>query len=542
MAILKSGMISKNKQAVFLLAVIFLPVLIRAIYIRRADMPTGDEINTYIWYAQLLVGTGRIPPLHDHPMVAICYAPVIMLLRFWGICLGGVWASYIFFTLLGALGALGVYQGLKHIAGSWTSMITAVLYGCNPSIFFLSPRGDIGLFLALVPWYTLLCVRGVVDRKRLYALIGGSLGGVLWLSRSDGMSLIIGLLLTLFLLFARSWRNIAWIIPGVLLVMGSYQAAYRYQSGAWSPPPSQRAWDAFYQAEGLHDGLGGSWQDFSERGKTRFGMPDRYHGSFARMIWENRRAIYDRALRNLSLFGLYHKEALGISVWLVIPIIPGIVFWALRQKVFVAWLLPVFLTSGPILLFYLQKSYFIMLSSFWCIAVVLGTRGWYDLMKKLLSNKRSISCSFVSVCFSRAGLFSFLILLMFLAWRSHAGVPESRGPLAWRRIAPVLCELERRVRPDRLPYVTPKFGGSHAIEIYIDSPSADGGYGLLHPEPGQDVIIERLRSRNVRYLVALRERPNSWHFNCDDLETVFVNRYRNAALKRFDWNAVPGEN
>lgn len=528
-----------SRQSIFVLWVCFTAVLIRGILVYHADMPTGDEVNTYIWHAQTLVRSGSIPPLYEHPLVAICYAPIIGMLRLLNFCLAGVRASFFCFMALGVIGALGAYWGLSYHLGFRFGLIGALLYGCNPAIALYPPRGDVSLFSAIVPWCIYLCERGVKERKWFLSLSGGCLGSLLWLSRSDGMSFFLALLLVVGLLYWKSWRNILWIILGATVIMGGYQTIYRLQSGHWSEPPSQRAWDAFYQAEGLHDQRGGSWQDFTRRGKERFGSSQQYDESFVRMLWVNRGAVVDRVRANIPLIIDYHSVSYGFPFWITIIVAGGVVTSRAFVKVAFIWIVPFLLASFPVFMFYMQRSYFVMFSGGGCIAFVLGLRAWNQKTIDYLNSQNLGSGN--RKLYAIAEVLLPLLLFSFIICRILLAIPDEDSRLARKRLMPVLCALEKRVRPTGLPYISPKIGGSHAVEIYTDSPARGGSYGLLKPEPDKEITINKLRSRNIRYLLSLQERPNSWFFSCDQLSVVFVNKYGNVMLKRFDWRGDQGE-
>jgi hypothetical protein len=54
-----------------LLLVLLVAGVMRWWAVARSDLPTGDELNVYIADAQAFARSGRIPPLSQHPAVAL---------------------------------------------------------------------------------------------------------------------------------------------------------------------------------------------------------------------------------------------------------------------------------------------------------------------------------------------------------------------------------------------------------------------------------------------------------------------------------------
>lgn len=524
--------ISSIWQAVIICSIV---AAFRLFVLTKAEMPSGDEVNTYIRNAQELVASGKLPEFYEHPMVSLCYAAAIAVFRMAGFCLAGVLSCYSWFAVLGVAGALGLWLFLRQYLSEYLSAVCAVLYGCNPAVMIYPSRGDVNLFLALVPWAVFFCDSGLRRSAWRFIAAGGCLLGVLWLSRSDGVAFICLFLSTLAIFYIRKWRQLLVVLACLLTVAALYAAAFRIKSGTWGEGSGARAWAAFYQAEGLHDRGGGSWQDYTRRGMDKFGPPDAHSRCFAKMLWHSRRDVVKRVLANASMVYAHWSTAYGIGAWFAIAASVGIAFNVRGRSVALRFVVPVALASGPVFLFYFQRPYFVMFSGAILTGVLVGLAGWLELFSQSRWNKH------IRLHYFTHKVLPACACLVFITWRMYDYLPACISLSSFRRLYPVLCELERKVREEPVSYITPPFAGSMAVEIYIDKASAEGGYELLDESRKHEEILSLLKQGNVGYILAFKERPASWRFDDVRLSVVKESSTRDLVLKKLDWAEYSAE-
>ena len=487
--------------------------MVRLICVLNSDLPTGDEINCYISNAQRFAAHGRIPSLSDHPGVSMLYGMLMLFLDSSRTVLPGVTAANIVTVLSGMIAAGFVYAALLHFADRQTAFLASLLLSVFPGCYF-AIRGDLSLYFLFLSALLYSLSRLSINPSWRTAMITGIMAGCLYLCRSDGLYVSILTFVMAFLVLKDVRRFIPLMAAAFVLPLGLFFAARCSVMGIWGAGTGSRAFDAFYQAEGLHDGKGGSWQDYSRRGHNRFGPPKQYGNSLARLIISNSGAVSHRVMNNLTLVKQYIRDATGVWSSLVLAAVACVFFDRRLLRMFVLVSLPCILTSCIYLAFYFQRSYFVMLSFGLVTACAAG------LSAVVLFAARKLKLdqyAFNSV------VFMGIVLASFLGFRTYHSFPGSCRETTSDRFGDSLVFIRNNCVSKGGKFFAFDHAGSRSMYVY-----AGGGdtavmqHHITGVEP--DAALKRLNAAGVSHILAAKENKELWELS-GRLRIVFAGKH-----------------
>lgn len=502
------------KDNVILILILSFVFVLRTVCVIHSALPSGDEINTYIGNAQSFVQTNKLPPLYDHPGVSIIYSLIIRMIDMFAVTISGVIASGVVFICSGLISVYFVYRIFEKIYNSRHGLIACAILAVFPGFLFAPIRGDLSLYLALITIFQYLLVTLSVKPSFRTALMAGIVGGVFYLCRSDGEIVSILSILLFLVYFPKQWKIWMTILASFILIICIYQTVYRIQNSAWSSGSSARAIEAFYQAEGLHDGKGGSWQDYSARGLDKFGTADKYDNNMLKLVWANRQSVYERAITNARLLAAYYKKSFITPWWLLIIISLGIFLSKTSIKNSLLLIVPPLMASFLYFAFYFQKTYFALISYPTALFIIGSLLAITDYFKDKGRDKVSV-----------------LIIVFMTCWLSVMSIvllPE-RSRTNRHRYWKALVRLKTVSTCDGAGVFSCDFEGSKAIYLYIDYKLPVVSEGEL-ADLDYAGIRTKLMNAGIRYVFAFKERKTIWNLPPEYAEIYFHNSKDNVRI------------
>ena len=495
-----------------LVAVLIVAATVRTVAVWTRDLPTGDEINCYIAQAQAFADHGRIAALSDHPGVSLFYGAAIAAIRCIHLTLDGVVAANVFVWVGGVLTAAFVYLALKALHGKGSAFLAAILVAVFPGCYFVL-RGDLCLYGLFLSAMLLVLSRLIRQPSWRRALITGLLGASLYLCRSDGLLVVALTLGVTVLVFPTLWRHIALALTAFAMVMACFlfvRYLIMHDVGAGT---STRAFDAFYQAEGLQDGLGGSWQDYTERGLKRFGPPEKYGGSMLRLVLANPGAIGKRIRGNAALVDGYIRKSLGVpSFWLGVCCL-GCFFCRKARKAVTVAALPCLLVCSVYFIYYFQESYFVMLSFGLAIASAIGVASFLEFaVIRVAWRRRALVVTVV------AGM----ALACSLGQRTCAPMVRAFGKTMSARCWEALVFLKRSAVNQEATFFAYPYAGSRCMYIYAGGGEPDVTDGDIRGKSAGDIMAV-MKAHRVAFVLARKEQDDLWGLSAC-AETAYANR------------------
>lgn len=504
-----------------LITVAVIAGLFRLVCVLNSDLPTGDEINCYIFNAQQFAWHGRIPSLSDHPGVSILYGSLILLVDAAPSVLPGVLAASMVFILSGMIAVSLVYLALLHFAERQTAFLASLLLSVFPGCFF-TIRGDLSLYFLFLSVLLFSLSRLSARPSWRMAVVTGFAAGCLYLCRSDGIYVSLLTFVISFLLLKEVRRYIPLTVMTFCLALGLFLVVRHGVMGNWGAGTGTRAFDAFYQAEGIHDGKGGSWQDYTRRGLDRFGPPQQYGNSLIRLIICNGSVVGRRVLTNLALVNEYIRESTGIASLLALAVMAGVFLDRRILKVFALVAVPCIMTSCIYLAFYFQRPYFVMLS----FGVVTGCAAGLSAALLLVARK----LNFEKHVFGSM-LVLGIILASFLGYRTYHSFPGSCEETTSARFHDSLAFVRNHCVRKGGRFFAFDFNGSRSMYIY-----AGGGESTVLENRIRGVdsatALKRLAGGGVSYVLAAKENDELWALS-GILRVAFANKLDDVRVLAF---------
>ena len=495
-----------------LLLVVMLAGIFRLVGVLKSDLPTGDEINCYIYNAQQFAEHGRIPPLSDHPGVSMIYGVVITVTEAFCITLSGVVAANIVTVISGVLSVLFVYLALLHFSNRQTAFLASLILSVFPGCYF-AVRGDLSLYFLFLSafLFSLSCLSAKPSWRM--AMITGILGGCLYLCRSDGLYLVILTFILAFFVLKEIRLYIPLTAIAFCLLLGLFLVIRFGVMGNLGTGTGQRAFDAFYQAEGLLDHKGGSWQDYTERGLKRYGLSEKYGNSMARLVVENHYQVYERIKRNLLLVSKYIRDASGIDSGWIVLILACCMLNTRILKMAIISVLPCIFTSCIYLAFYFQRTYFVMFS----FGLVLGCTAGLSALVFFISNKFKFQAHAFTGCLIIGALVASL-----MGYETYRSFPGSKKTTTAKRYWDSLIFLKENCVNGGYKYFAYDHAGSRSMYIYTGGGEPEISQGEVE---GNEVeqVLGKLRLKGVRFVLAQKENHTLWGLS-DHSSVVFSNK------------------
>jgi len=287
--------------------------IVRLWAVSLSNLPVGDEINGYIFNAQRFARNLWVPSLENFPLVSITYGVIIIALNAFLNTLAGVLASWILTVLSGVVTVYFLFKSAKYLNGGHAATVIAISLMVFPGVFFVF-RGDLSLYFICLSALQFSLIRLLQRPSIIWGIVPGIIATIFYLSRSDGMFILILSLVV----FTIAKRGLLRFVPVVLVIFACGVVVFlliRYTTmGEFGKGPGTRALHAFYQAEGMHDGKGGSWHDYTARGIAKFGPPEKYRNSVMRLMLSHPGDVFQRAYNNLKVIKNYiggsHRSAI----------------------------------------------------------------------------------------------------------------------------------------------------------------------------------------------------------------------------------------
>jgi len=503
------------------LSIIALPlsaVLIRLWCVAQADLPSGDEINSYISNGQTMAGGFHLPSLDAFPLTAFVYGAIILSIDFFSTTLSGVVASRLLTLLAGALSVWFLYRGIKTIS----SRIMGIAAGITVAVFsgtLLVFRADISLYYILMPMLSFSLISYVERPTLLRAIWPGSLGALFYMSRSDGLIIFCISLSAFLILFPKIWKGLLIAALMFVVTISAFLGLKFFMDGNIGGITQDRAIMAFYQAEGLHDRKGGSWHDYSARGLKRFGPPKKYKNSMIILVLKNIDAVFARIKKNLSIILYYFVLTTSMSWWIGIFLVIVALF-SKYWKIVALFAAPCILTSCIYLVFYFQASYFTMLSYGLAIWMACGAMALADIILRPIPKiwaRRLLIQPVIPI-----------LLIVFLLWHTVQLFPDriTSADRYWNALV-FIKENCQPGQPDC--FFAKPYRGSRAMYIFVNRPNYSVEYGKVAQKPNGK-IIEMLQQGKVRYLLCGREDEKLWFPESPKKNIVFMNRWNDVKV------------
>lgn len=485
--------------------------LFRLTVVLTADLPAGDEINTYIHNAQQFAWHGKIPSLSEHPGVSIIYGLLIIVVEAVHSTLPGIVAANIVTVASGMLAALFVYLAIERFSDRRTAFLASLLLCVFPGCYF-TIRGDLSLYFLFLSVFLFSLARLTAKPSWKTALISGMFGACLYLSRSDGVYVVVLTLIFAFFVLKNIRRFIPLTVAAFCLSLALFMIARHGVMGDWGAGTGQRAFDAFYQAEGLLDRQGGSWQDYTERGLKRFGPPEKYGNSMIMLAMTNSSAVGERIAENLAIVKKYISDSSGIHFyWIPVILACCLLNKRILQMAIVA-ILPCILTSCIYLAFYFQRSYFVMLS----FGLVIGCAAGLSALVTYVTSKMKLQ-KYAFGCIFLLGV----VLASSLGYRTYHSFPGSGRSTAAGRYWDSLVFLRQQCVNKGGKFFAYDHAGSRSMYIYAGGGEPSVSQGDVEGTSA-DNTLGLLKSNGVRFVLAGKEHQKLWGLS-DQVKVVFSN-------------------
>ncbi|MBA4388441.1 MAG: hypothetical protein C0404_10705 [Verrucomicrobia bacterium] len=392
-----------------------------------------------------------------------------------------------------------MYSALLRFADRHTAFLGAVLLSVFPGCFF-TIRGDLSLYFLFISGLLYCLSRLSAKPSWRTAVITGVVGGCLYLCRSDGLYVSILTFVFAFLVLKETRRYVPVAIAVFGLTLGLFLVVRYAVMGSWGASTGTRAFEAFYQAEGLHDEKGGSWQDYTERGLKRFGPPEQYGHSMVRLIVFNIGAVGRRAVNNFALVKEYVRDSTGIRSLLVLAIVLCAFLDRKLLRVSLLVALPCILTSCIYLAFYFQRSYFVMLSFGLVMMFSAGLSAVFAIVTRKLNYERHLFISIVILS---------TVLASFLGYHTYRSFPGVSGETTRDRFQESLVFIRNNCVIKRAKFFAFDHAGSRSMYIY-----AGGGESTVVQSriagADQDTALKRLHAGGVSFVLATKENEELW--------------------------------
>ena len=494
-----------------LLGVVVIGVLVRTWSLYFRDLPSGDEINTYIYNAQKFAYHFSLPSLDNFPFTAVVYGLTIRIVDALTVSLSGVIAHYIFALIAGITSVIFTYLGIKRLSGNKPALFAAVLLAVYPGTMFVF-RADISLYYILAPLLLYSLVLLVDKPSNSRVVLPGIVGALFYMSRSDGL-FFFAISILLFTVYYRSlWRKFILVVVVFVLAMVTFVSFDYLKNGSLGGGANNRAIAAFYQAEGLMDGQGGDWHEYSKRGLERFGPPEDYHDSMIVLGLKNYDVVFARSIKNLALIKTYlHKT--GLPAWLLLLLVLAGLLSSYSRAV-VLFALPCILTSAIYLAFYYQISYFAILSFGIVVAASIG-----------LLHMVQIVCGkiFPNALHAKYAEWLTVILIAGFYVSQTAQLNPPRTTSAYRYWDALTFIKENCQKNEANCFFAPPYKGSNAMPIFVDIPGSAIEFGAISRLP-QEEQRGRLADQGLRYLLCGREHRLLWMEGPTGEDVSFINQ------------------
>jgi hypothetical protein len=492
-----------------LVVVLITAVVVRCFAVVAQGLPTGDEINCYINNAQQFAHHGRIPSLSDHPGVAIIYGCFTALLDLSMLTLSGVVAAKVVIAVSGILTAFFIYKAVERFVNRRTAFLASLLWVVFPGSYF-AIRGDLALY-ALFLSALLFCLTRFSDCFSLgLAIAAGAISCCFYLSRSDGLFISLLTITAGAVLEKNIRRAVPVMLVSFMVFIGLFLVVRHGVMGRWGSLTSTRAFDAFYQAEGLHDGKGGSWQDYTARGLERYGPPKKYSNSMARLILSNKQAVAGRVRANWPILRTYVKWSINGYPVIVGLIILCVFLWKPGLRAFALFALPCIATSMIYMVYYFQDTYFVMLSFGLTLAMALGLVSLAEFAGTRLNRKELASVTLhLAIAF----------LVIWTGWGTARMITAKFKERDTRRYWNALVFLREKCAAPRTNFFAFDYQGSRAMYIYVDGGDPGVTQEDVSEKTGED-LAGFLNHHCVKFVLAQKENPGLWDGIPSDLCTV----------------------
>ena len=485
---------------------------LRAWCLYFSDLPAGDEINTYIFNAQRFVDSFALPSLDNFPFTTLLYGLIIFVLDRFADTLPGLVAFQLVSLGSFCLAVAFLLHSLLRLTRSLPiSFFISLFFCCYPGVHQVF-RADISLYFLFWSLLTYALCRASSSRQILWTVAIGVSGGLFYMSRSDGV-FVFFLAVGISLVLGRiRWQAAVQMVVVFALVIGSFLAMRFQLEGNVGDGASDRALVAFYQAEGLHDNLGGSWQDYTQRGMEKFNrVESRFPGLFG-IILSHPTEVQLRISRNLQII----KENIEAICHLPVEVVLLVIAFAFVGRLWlvsVICALPVVGTCAIYLFFYYQPSYLTLLSVGVALLIACGLVNSVFWLRTLGPRPWHRSLAF--------GIGLFLAALG--AAQTLAFYPPRTSTQA--RYWPALLQIKQLCSQDQTEcFYAPPYRGSNAHYIFADRPMcsvqlADGGAGA-RPEDN----LAALRQGGIHYALVGRENAGLWSDTQDAATILWTNR------------------
>ncbi len=487
--------------------------IVRLWAVSLSNLPVGDEINGYIFNAQRFARNLWVPSLENFPLVSITYGVIIIALNAFLNTLAGVLASWILTVLSGVVTVYFLFKSAKYLNGGHAATVIAISLMVFPGVFFVF-RGDLSLYFICLSALQFSLIRLLQRPSIIWGIVPGIIATIFYLSRSDGMFILILSLVV----FTIAKRGLLRFVPVVLVIFACGVVVFlliRYTTmGEFGKGPGTRALHAFYQAEGMHDGKGGSWHDYTARGIAKFGPPEKYRNSVMRLMLSHPGDVFQRAYNNLKVIKNYIGEATGLPLW-VFGLLVIISLLGKYRRLIAFLALPPLCACFIYLAFYFQRSYFVMLSYGLAILLACSLLSLMDLISLHIPRRtpqKAIRVILpIAVCiwlFPRA-------LDVFPGTHRETTTVRFWDALVFAKGE---CELN-----DSCALFARQHVESQSIHFYIDKkPPALGDNELEGLSKGE--IGKLMEERGIHYIFALKEDNQLWSLYPDIADCVFKNK------------------
>ncbi len=502
-----------------------LPVtaFVRLWCISNSDLPSGDEINTYIFNAQRFASFLSIPTLDNFPLTAVVYGTLISIIDQFSVTLSGVVAGNILSVLAGIICVYFTHRGVAKASDEKMGIVAAVAVALFPGTLFAF-RADLSLYYIFMPVLSFSFIS--LAEKPCYrrAVIPGIIGALFYMSRSDGIFIFfISAFLFPFYYKALFKMSIVAVLTFVF-IMSCYWGIEYTQKGRIGGGAKNRAIAAFYQAEGIHDGRGGDWHEYTQRGIERFGPQKEYKNSIFLLIFKNSDAVYERLIHNLQIIATYLEKS-STPIWLaVLLLLPALL--GRYRKIVILFALPCIATSCIYLAFYFQISYFTLLSFGLAITFASGVLTVIETTQKITnianSTERQTNIA-VSV----------VITLLVVALVYHTLLLHPQRRTSADRYWDALTMIKERCQnASSNCFFTPPYRGSLAMPIFANLPFARVDYGPLSALP-QKEQRQFLVEHDFKYLLCGREHHSLWQNDPMNEDVIFANDRNDVKIVAF---------
>lgn len=499
------------KSQGLLIVLVLIAGLFRLAAVMTADLPAGDEINTYIHNAQQFAWHGKIPSLSDHPGVSIIYGLLILVVEAVHSTLPGIVAANIVTVTSGILAALFVYLAIERFSDRKTAFFASLLLSVFPGCYF-AIRGDLSLYFLFLSVFLFSLARLSAKPSWKIALISGVIGGCLYLSRSDGVYVVVLTLIFAFFVLKEIRRFIPLTVAAFCLSLGLFMIVRHGVMGDWGAGTGQRAFDAFYQAEGLLDRKGGSWQDYTERGLKRFGPPEKYGNSMIMLAMTNTSAVHERMAENLAIVKKYISDSSRINFYWIPVILACCLLNKRILNMAIVAILPCILTSCIYLAFYFQRSYFVMLS----FGLVIGCAAGLSALVAYVTGKMKLQ----KYAFGSIFLLG-IVLVSLMGYWTYSSFPGSVRTTTASRYWDSLAFLRQECVRKGGKFFAYDHAGSRSMYIYAGGGEPSISQGDVEAS-NMDNTLSLLKSNGVGFVLAAKEHQKLWGLS-DQSKVVFAN-------------------